>query len=99
MDRLPEFRELVARCRIEHAERMVGTIASRAERAIARLVEFSENAENERVGLAATKAILEKWVALSVYFVQTQQYESLDLRTKALQADQAARKRPPGIRR
>ena len=34
---LPEFREVVEKCRLAHAERMVGKIARCAERAIDRL--------------------------------------------------------------
>ena len=40
---LPEFREFVEKCRIEHCERLVGKIACCAERAIEPLVELSEN--------------------------------------------------------
>jgi hypothetical protein len=89
----PEFRELVAACRVEHAERMVGRIARCVERAIERLVELSENTLNLGISLAATKAVIEKWVALSVYFVQEQQYESLDARMKVLIAARAADKK------
>ena len=73
----PEFRELVEACRVEHAERMVGKIARRVERAIERLVEISERSRNLSVSLAATKAIIENWVALTVHFVQERTYQSL----------------------
>jgi hypothetical protein len=92
-NQLPEFRELVERYRLEHAERMVGKIARCVERAIERLVEFSENTRNPNVALAATRAIIQNWVALSVYFVQEQKYESLDAQIKVLQAARAAEKK------
>jgi hypothetical protein len=89
---LPEFREVVEKCRLEHCERMVGKIARCAERAIDRLVELSENTQYLSVSLAATKAIIEKWVALSVYFVQEQMYKSLQARMKVLMDARAAEK-------
>ena len=73
----PEFRELVEACRVEHAERMVGKVARCVERAIERLVALSENSRNLSVSLAATKAIIENWIALSVHFVQERTYQSL----------------------
>jgi hypothetical protein len=90
---LPEFRETVEQYRLEHAERMVGKIARCVERAIERLVEFSESSRNLHVALAATKAIIDQWVALSVYFVQEQKYWSLDARMKQLLAARAAEKK------
>jgi hypothetical protein len=92
-NQLPEFREVVEKYRLEHAERMVGKIARCVERAIERLVEFSENTRHVSVALAATKAIIQNWVALSVYFVQEQKYESLDARMKVLMAARAAEKK------
>jgi hypothetical protein len=89
----PEFRELVEACRVEHAERMVGKIARCVERAIERLVALSENSRNLSVSLAATKAIIENWVALSVNFVQERTYQSLCERVKVLQDARAAEKR------
>jgi hypothetical protein len=81
---LPEFGEFVQKCRLEHAEKMVGRIACYVERAINRLVELSENTRNLSVALAATNAIVNQWVALSVYFVQEQQYWSLKERVQKL---------------
>jgi hypothetical protein len=81
---LPEFREALDKCRLDHAERMVGKVASCVERAIDRLVEFSERSDNPSVGLAATKAIIDQWVALSVYFVQEHKYHTLTARLKFL---------------
>jgi hypothetical protein len=89
----PEFRELVEACRVEHAERMVGKIARCVDRAIERLVALSENSRNLSVSLAATKAIIENWVALSVNFVQERTYQSLCERVKVLQDARAAEKR------
>jgi hypothetical protein len=80
----PTFRELVENCRLDHSERLVGKIAKYADRAIDRLVEFSENNDQPSVGLSATKAIIEKWVSLSVFFVQEQKYQSLGARVDAL---------------
>jgi hypothetical protein len=93
---LPEFREVVQECRVRHAERMVGRIARCVERAIERLVELSENTRDLGVSLAATKAVIEKWVALSVYFVQEQEYQSLDARVKVLMAARAEEKKAVG---
>jgi hypothetical protein len=81
---LPEFGDFVQKCRLEHAEKMVGKMACCVERAIKRLVELSENTRNLSVALAATSAIVKQWVALSVYFVQEQQYWSLEKRVKEL---------------
>jgi hypothetical protein len=89
----PEFRELVEACRVEHAERMVGKIARRVERAIERLVALSENSRNLSVSLAATRAIIENWVALSVHFVQERTYQSLCEHLKVLQDARAAERR------
>jgi hypothetical protein len=94
---LPEFREFLEKCRIEYCERLVGKIAKYAERAIDRIVELSEQAEKPNVGLAAAKAIIEKWIALSVYFVQEQTYQSLNARMKVLvDAREAEKKKKNG---
>jgi hypothetical protein len=90
---LPEFREFVEKCRVEHAERMCGKIAGRVERAIDRLVELSESSFKPSVALAATKAIIEKWIDLSAFFVQEQTYKSLVARVKVLKDAKAAEKR------
>jgi uncharacterized protein (DUF885 family) len=74
---LPEFRDLVEKYRIEHAEHMVGKIGSRVDRAIDRLVELSENIDKPSVGVVATKAVIEKWIALTEHFVQEQKYQEL----------------------
>jgi hypothetical protein len=89
----PEFRELVEACRVEHSERMVGKIARRVGRAIERLVERSEHSRNLSVSLAATKAIIENWIALSVNFMQELTYQDLYERVKVLQEARAAEKR------
>ena len=90
---LPEFREFVEKYRLEHAERIVGKIACCVERAIDRLVELSENTRNLCVALAATKAVIEQWVALSVFFVQEQKFQSLQARVKVLVAARAEAKK------
>jgi hypothetical protein len=90
---LPEFREFVEKCRLEHAERMVGKIACCVGRAIERLVELSENTRNLSVALAATNAIVKQWVELSIYFVQEQKYWSLDERVKKLVAAKKTEKK------
>ena len=75
---------------------MVGWVARCVERAIERLVELSENSRDLGISLAATKAVIEKWVALSVYFVQEQEYASLQARIKVLVAARAAEKKGVG---
>jgi hypothetical protein len=90
---LPEFREFVEKCRLEYCEKVVGKIARCAERAIERLVELSENTKHPSVALGASKAIIEKWIAISVYFVQEQTYQSLGARLKVLTDARAAEKR------
>jgi hypothetical protein len=89
----PEFRDLVEKRRLEHAERIVGKIASCADRAIDRLVEHSESAESISASLAATRALIDKWVGLSVYFVQEQKYEYLTSTVRKLLAARAADKK------
>ncbi len=88
---LPEFRGLVEKCRLDHAERMVGKISSKVGRAIDRLVELSENRENLSVSFAATKAIIEEWINVSVHFVQAQEFKAINARVDAIVS-----KRPPG---
>ena len=80
---LPEFRELVEKCRLDHAERMVGKISSKVGRAIERLVELSENRENLSVSFAATKALIEEWINVTVHFVQAQEFKSINARVNA----------------
>ena len=45
------------------------------------------------ISLAATKAVIEKWVALSVFFVHDQEYQSLNARMKVLLDARAAEKK------
>jgi hypothetical protein len=87
---LPEFRDFVEKCRVAHAERMVGKISTRVERAIDRLVELSESAPSPSVALAATKAIIKNWMDLSIYFVQERTIQSLWAQVKVLQAARKA---------
>jgi hypothetical protein len=72
---------------------MVGKIAWCVERAIDRLVELSETSQFPSVSLAATKAIIEKWIALSEHFVQEQKYESLEKRLQVVVKARAAEKK------
>jgi hypothetical protein len=81
---LPEFREFVESWRLEHAERVVGKIGMCVGRAIERLVELSENRANNSVCVTATKALIEKWIALSVHFVQERKFQSLGARVDVL---------------
>ena len=90
---LPEFRKFVENCRIEYSEKLVGKIARCAERAIDRLVELSENTKSLSVALAATKAIISKWIDLSAYFVQELTYKSLNERVDVAKAERAAEKK------
>jgi hypothetical protein len=89
---LPEFREFVEKWRLEHAERMVGKIGMCVGRAIDRLVELSENRANNSVCVTATKALIEKWIALSVHFVQEQKFQSLGARIDVLLKSRGADK-------
>ena len=89
---LPEFRQRVEQWRLEHAERVVGKIAMCVERAIERLVELSEHSSNGSVCVAATKAIIDKWISTSVHFVQEQKFQSLDARMNVLIKARAAEK-------
>ena len=90
---LPEFRAFVEKCRIEYSEKLVGKIARCAERAIDRLVELSENTKSLSVALAATKAIISRWIDLSAYFVQELTYKSLNARMDVAEAERAAEKK------
>ena len=87
---LPEFLEFVDKCRLQHTDRMVGKIASRVPRAIDRLAELAESSENVAVGVAAAKALIEKWVLLSAHFEQGKQFADLNARIKVLLASRAA---------
>jgi hypothetical protein len=94
---LAEVQQLVEKCRVSHAERMVGKISSCVERAIDRLVELSEGARDTRIALAATKVIIKNWMDLAVHFVQERTYQWLVKRVKELkqarEEDKRARKR------
>jgi hypothetical protein len=90
----PAFRELVEKCCLEHSERLVGKIARFADRAIDRLVEFSESSDQPGVGLSATRAIIQEWVALSNFFVQAQTLHSLTARVNLLCAAREAGSAP-----
>jgi hypothetical protein len=87
---LPTFRDYVEKCRVAHAERMVGKIACCVERAIDRLVELSECVSKPSIALAATKAIIKNWMDLSIYFVQERTIQSLWAQVKVLQAAKKA---------
>ena len=80
---LPEFRQRVDNCRLNHADRMVGKVAGHVAQAIDRLAELSQNADKTTVSLAATKALIEDWVGLSVHFDQTKKLEDMRARVKA----------------
>jgi hypothetical protein len=90
---LPEFRVFVEKCRVAHAERMVGKIATCVERAIDRLVELSESARSPSVALAATRSIIKYWMDLSIYFVQERTFQSLSAQLKVLQEAKKAEKK------
>jgi hypothetical protein len=90
---LPEVQTLVEKCRVSHAERMVGKAACYVERAMERLVELSECSSNLRIALAATKVIIKNWIDLSVHFVQERQYQWLIKRVKELKDARAAQQR------
>ena len=81
---LPEFQEMLDMYRLRHAERLVGKIGRRAERAIDRLVELSELINKPSVSLGATKAIIEKWIVLTDHFIQAWKFQDLTMRVKAL---------------
>jgi hypothetical protein len=61
-------------------------------RAVERLVELSENRANNSVCVTATKALIEKWIALSVHFVQEQKFQSLGARIDVLMKGRSADK-------
>ena len=90
---LPEVQTFVEKCRVGHAERMVGKAAGYVERAMERLVELSEGARNPRIALAACKVIIKNWIDLSVHFVQERTYQWLVKRVKELKDARAAQKR------
>jgi hypothetical protein len=90
---LPAFRDFVEKCRVAHAERMVGKIGSCVERAIDRLVELSECVRKPSVALAATRAIIKNWMDLSIYFVQERTFQSLRAQVKVLQEAKKAEKK------
>jgi hypothetical protein len=90
---LPVFRDYVEKCRVAHAERMVGKIGGCVERAIDRLVELSECARMPGIALAATRAIIKNWMDLSIYFVQERTFQSLSAQVKVLQEAKKAEKR------
>ena len=88
---LPEFKMLVEKVRIEHAERMVGKLGHSVAGAIKQLVALSKNMRQPATAVAACKAIIDKWVLTSQHFIQSLQYQDLTARVKAIQAKQAAR--------
>jgi hypothetical protein len=90
---LPVFRDYVEKCRVAHAERMVGKIGSCVERAIDRLVELSECRGKPGIALAATRAIIKNWMDLSIYFVQERTFQSLWAQVKVLQEAKKAEKK------
>ena len=90
---LPEVQTFVEKCRVGHAERMVGKAACLVERAMDRLVELSECVSNPRLALSACKVIIKNWIDLSVHFVQERQYQWLIKRVKELKDARAAQKR------
>ncbi len=89
----PAFIALVEKCRIEHAESMVGKIATHVERAIERLVELSENIRKPAISLAAAKAIIDKWIALTVHMVQERRFQELTVACAQIKARQAEQKK------
>jgi hypothetical protein len=90
---LPEVQQLVEKCRLSHAERMVGKISGCVERAIDRLVELSEGARDPRIALASTKVIIKNWMDLAVHFVQERTYQWIVKRVKELRLAREADKR------
>src|SRR5262245_65755835 len=67
---LPEFREFVEKCRVEHAERMCGKIASRVERAIDRWAELSKGPLNPSLALGAPKPTINTGINPPPFLVQ-----------------------------
>ena len=88
---LPEFKLLVEKVRIEHAEQMVGKLARAAGGAIKQLVAVSKNLKHPAAAVAAAKAIIDKWVLTSQHFIQSFQLQDLTARAKAIQAKRDAR--------
>ena len=78
---------------MRHAERLVGKIGTRAERAIDRLAELSEHRELTNVSLAATRAVLDQWVRLTEQFVQARQFQELTVQCEEIKENQAAQKK------
>jgi hypothetical protein len=90
---LPEFKPVIEQCRVRHAERLVGRIGTRAERAIDRLAELSEHRDLTNVSLAATRSVLDQWVKLTEQFVQARQFQELTEQCEEIKANQAAQKK------
>jgi hypothetical protein len=88
---LSEFKLLVDKVRIEHAEQMVGKLGRSVAGAIKQLVAISKNMRRPSAAATAAKAIIDKWVLTSEYFVQSVQCQDLLARAKAIQAKQAAK--------
>jgi len=72
---------------------MVGKIANHVERAIERLVELSEDIRKPAISLSATKAIIDKWIALTVHFVQERKFQELTVACLEIKANQAEQKK------
>jgi hypothetical protein len=89
----PAFLELVEKYRLAHAQSMVGKIANHVERAIERLVELSEDIRKPAISLSATKAIIDKWIALTVHFVQERKFQELTVACLEIKANQAEQKK------
>ena len=89
----PEFLALVEKYRLEQAQSMVGKIATHVERAIERLAELSEAIDKPTISLPATKAIIDKWIALTVHFVQSRQFEELTIQCEEIQAREKEKKK------
>ena len=88
---LPEFKLLVEKVRIEHAEQMVGKLGHSVAGAIKQLVALSKNMKRPASAVAAAKAIIDKWILTSEHFVQSVQLQDLLARAKAIQAKRAAK--------
>jgi hypothetical protein len=89
----PAFLELVEKYRLEQAQSMVGKISNHVERAIERLVEHSEDIGKPNISLPASKAIIDKWIALTVHFVQSRQFQELTVQCEEIQARHKAQKK------
>ena len=90
---LPEFGVVLEQCRIRHAERLVGRVATRAQRAIDRLAELSECEDLPNVSLAGTRAVLDQWVKLTEHFLQEKKFQKVTADCKFLKAKYAAQKK------